>query len=47
MLRLEDALIIGWTLMPTYNPIVSVAAGAGLLNIVWMGLALGAIAMAG
>lgn len=37
MLRLDDALIIDWTQMPTYNTIMSVAAGAALLNIVWMG----------
>jgi uncharacterized membrane protein len=28
-------LVIDWTQMPTYNTIMSVAAGAGLLSLVW------------
>ena len=37
MIRLDAALTIDWTQMPTYNTIMAVAAGAALLNIVWMG----------
>jgi uncharacterized membrane protein len=33
----EAALVIDWTKMPTYNTVMSVAAGAGLLSIVWLG----------
>ncbi|EPR76521.1 hypothetical protein ADILRU_1141 [Leifsonia rubra CMS 76R] len=37
MNKLDAALTIDWTQMPTYNTIMAVAAGAALLNIVWMG----------
>lgn len=37
MIKLDAALTIDWTQMPTYNTIMAVAAGAALLNIVWMG----------
>jgi len=30
-----EGLVIDWTQMPTYNTIMSVAAGAGLLTLVW------------
>lgn len=33
----HEALVIDWTQMPTYNTIMSVAAGAALLSIVWLG----------
>ncbi len=31
------ALVIDWTQMPTYNTIMSVAAGAGLMSVMWLG----------
>ena len=37
MIRLDAALTIDWTQMPTYNTIMAVAAGAALLNLVWIG----------
>lgn len=33
----HEALVIEWTQMPTYNTIMSVAAGAALLSVVWLG----------
>lgn len=39
-MRIDAGLVIDWTQMPTYNTIMSVAAGAGLLTIVWLGLSL-------
>src|SRR4051794_10114077 len=35
MLEAKAALVIDWTQMPTYNTIMSVAAGTGLLSLVW------------
>ncbi len=35
MLMAAGGLTIDWTQMPTYNTIMSVAAGAGLLTVVW------------
>jgi uncharacterized membrane protein len=35
MLRADAGLVIDWTQMPTYNTIMSVCAGAGLLSVVW------------
>ncbi|SEB62386.1 Protein of unknown function [Paramicrobacterium humi] len=32
-----EGLVIDWTQMPTYNTIMSVMAGAGLLTLVWFG----------
>ncbi len=37
MLAAQDGLKIDWTRMPTYNTIMSVAAGAGLLLVVALG----------
>lgn len=34
---MTDELVIDWASMPTYNTIMSVAAGAGLLLVVWLG----------
>lgn len=36
----NEGLTIDWTQMPTYNTIMSVAAGAALLGIVWFGRSL-------
>ncbi len=32
-----EGLVIDWTQMPTYNTIMSLMAGAGLLTLVWLG----------
>ena len=32
-----EGLVIDWTQMPTYNTIMSVMVGAGLLTLVWLG----------
>ena len=37
---MDEALKIDWTQMPTYNTIMSVAAGAGMLSLVWLGWSL-------
>tara|TARA_B100000378_G_scaffold71055_1_gene54336 strand:+ start:12 stop:722 length:711 start_codon:yes stop_codon:yes gene_type:complete len=34
---MDDGLTIDWTVMPTYNTIMAVAAGAGLLSLVVLG----------
>lgn len=37
---MDDTLIIDWAQIPMYNTIMSLAAGAGLLSIVWLGWSL-------
>lgn len=37
---MDQGLTIDWTQMPTYNTIMSVAAGAGLISVVFLGRAL-------
>lgn len=37
---MDDGLKIDWTQMPTYNTIMSVAAGAAMLSLVWLGWSL-------
>lgn len=37
---MDEGLSIDWTQMPTYNTIMSIAAGAGLLSVVFLGRAL-------